>query len=275
MAGRAREPGRSVTSRVLSILEIFEESLAPRSLTDICAAAGLAPSTAHRLLRELEEWGALERDRLGRYQIGIRLWELGQHAGRAAREIARPHLQDLYSLTQETVHIAVRDGTDALYVDRVYGSRRVPQSSRVGGRLPLHATAVGKAILAHEEDWVRSAVLHGPLERRTTRTHVDPVQLEAELERARVLGFATAIEEVNAGSASIAVPLFERDGRVGAALGLVVAAGEAGRMERHVPALIGIARKIEARMGNVPLASLRSSRGRRTSEADVAATDFG
>lgn len=206
----------------------------------------------------------MDRDELGRYQIGIRLWEVGQHAGRAAREIARPYLQDLYSLTQETVHIAVRDGTDALYVDRVYGSRRVPQSSRVGGRLPLHATAVGKVILAHDEPWVRHAVLDGPLEARTPRTHVDRHQLEVELDRARSLGFATAVEEVNPGSASIAVPLFERDGTVGAALGLVVAAAEAARMERHLPTLIGTARKIEIRMGNVPLASLRSPRERRS-----------
>jgi DNA-binding IclR family transcriptional regulator len=260
MAGGSREPGRTVTARVLSILAIFEDSLAPRSLTDITAATGIPTSTAHRLLGELEAWGAVQRDGLGRYQIGMRLWELGQHAGRHGREIARPHLQDLFSLTQETVHIAVRDGMDVLYVDRIYGSRRVPQASRVGGRLPLHATAVGKAILAFEDEAVRDAVLREPLERRTSATHVDPSRLSEELATIRRIGHALAVEEVRAGSASIAVPLFERDGRVGAALGLVVATADAPRLDRHLPALLGIARKIEARMGNVPLASLRSSR---------------
>lgn len=274
MPGRSRDPGRSVTSRVLAILEIFEESLAPRSLTDICHATGLAPSTAHRLLAELEAWGAVDRDRHGRYQIGIRLWELGQHAGRAAREIARPYLQDLFSLTQETVHIAVRDGVEALYIDRVYGSRRVPQASRVGGRLPLHATAVGKVLLAHDEPWVRRAVLDGPLEARTPATRIDRAVLEEELDRARQLGYASAVEEVHRGSASIAVPLFERDGKVGAALGVVVATADAGRMERHLPALIGTARKIEARMGNVPLASLRSARRSRAGDDEPDATRF-
>ena len=127
MAGGVSPGGQSVTGRVLSILAVFEKSLAPRSLTDISAETGLPLSTTHRLLAELEAWDALQRDANGRYQIGLRLWELGQHAGRQVREIARPLLQDLYSLTQETVHIAVREHTDVLYIDRVYGSRRVPQ----------------------------------------------------------------------------------------------------------------------------------------------------
>ena len=119
MAGGVSPGGQSVTGRVLSILAVFEKSLAPRSLTDISAETGLPLSTTHRLLAELEAWDALQRDANGRYQIGLRLWELGQHAGRQVREIARPLLQDLYSLTQETVHIAVREHTDVLYIDRV------------------------------------------------------------------------------------------------------------------------------------------------------------
>jgi len=179
VAGGVSPPGQTVAGRVLSILAVFEKTLAPRSLTEISAETGLPLSTTHRLLAELEVWGALQRDENGRYQIGIRLWELGQHAGRQVREIARPLLQDLYSLTQETVHIAIREDTDALYIDRVYGSRRVPQASRVGGRLPLHATAVGKVLLAFEESWVRDAVLAQPLESRTSQTHVDPAALRA------------------------------------------------------------------------------------------------
>ena len=112
MAGGTTQPGQTVTSRVLSILAVFESSLAPRSLTDIAQETGLALSTTHRLVKELEEWDALQRDAQGRYQIGIRLWELGQHAGRQVRDIARPLLQDLFSLTQETVHIAIREQTD-------------------------------------------------------------------------------------------------------------------------------------------------------------------
>lgn len=261
MAGRTSQPGQSVTGRVLSILAVFEKSLAPRSLTEIAEETGLPLSTAHRLLRELEEWDALQRDAHGRYQIGIRLWELGQHAGRQVREIARPLLQDLYSLTQQTVHIAIRENADVLYIDRVYGSRRVPQASRVGGRLPLHATAVGKVILAFEEEWVREAVLAHPLESRTPDTHVDPARLRAELETVRRRGYALTRDEVRVGTASLAVPVFQRgDGAIGAGLGLVAASDDAPQLERHLPAMRGIARRIEASVGAFPLRTLRPGR---------------
>jgi DNA-binding IclR family transcriptional regulator len=253
----AADPPSSVTGRVLAILTVFEQSLAPRSLSEISRETGLALSTAHRLVGELESWGALQRDPQGRYQIGLRLWELGQHAGRQVRDIARPLLQDLYSLTQRTVHIAIREKTEALYIDRVYGTRRVPQASRVGGRLPLHATAVGKVLLAFDEPWVSEAVLAQPLERRTPRTQVDPTALRHELDIVAARGYAIAIDEVRLGSASIAVPVFQRQGGIGAALGLVAEVAEADQLERHLPAMRGIARRIETSVGAFPLRNLR------------------
>lgn len=263
MAGGVSRPGETVTQRILSILAVFEQSLAPRSLSEIAHETDLAPSTTHRLVGELEEWGALQRDVHGRYQIGIRLWELGQHAGRQVREIARPLLQDLYTLTNETVHIAIRERNEVLYIDRVYGTRRVPQASRVGGRLPLHATAVGKVILAHEDEWLREAVLAQPLESRTPNTHVDPDALRAELAGIRERGYATALDEVRLGASSIAVPVFQRDGGIGAALGLVARAEDLDTLERHLPAMRGIARRIESSMGGFPMRTLApSGRGR-------------
>jgi DNA-binding IclR family transcriptional regulator len=263
MAGGGKA-GETVTGRVLSILAVFEKSLAPRTLTEISEEAGIPLSTTHRLLGELEAWEALQRDAHGRYQIGIRLWELGQHAGRQVRDIARPLLQDLYSLTQETVHIAIREDTDALYIDRIYGSRRVPQASRVGGRLPLHATAVGKVLLAFEESWVRDAVLSRPLESRTSNTHVDPDVLREELRTIRERGYALALNEARVGTSSIAVPVFQREGGIGAALGLVAPAEDAATLERHLPAMKGIARRIESSVGAFPLRTLRPARGQST-----------
>ncbi|GAA1539854.1 DNA-binding IclR family transcriptional regulator [Microbacterium ginsengiterrae] len=270
MAGGTSQPGQTVTGRVLTILELFERSLAPRSLTEISSETGLALSTTHRLVGELEAWGALQRDDNGRYQIGLRLWELGQHAGRHVREIARPLLQDLFTLTQETVHLAVRDRAEALYIDRVYGTRRVPQASRVGGRLPLHATAVGKVLLAFEEPWVREAILSQPLERRTPQTHVDPDALRAELALVRTRSFATSLEETRVGATSIAVPVFQ-GGLVAAALGLVTTSDGTSTIERHLPALRGIARRIESSVGGFPLQSLRQdvSTGRKSSRRNA------
>lgn len=261
MAGGVAPSGQSVTGRVLSILAVFEDSLAPRSLTELSRETGLALSTTHRLVGELEQWGAVQRDDNGRYQIGLRLWELGQHAGRRVREMARPLLQDLFSLTQETVHLAIREHTDALYIDRVYGTRRVPQTSRVGGRLPLHATAVGKVLLAYEESWLREAVLAQPLDALTPKTTVDPNALRIELEVIRARGYALTVDEVRVGTASIAVPVFQRgDGTIGAALGIVSPTDDAGTLERHLPALRGIARRIESSVGAFPLRGMLPAR---------------
>jgi DNA-binding IclR family transcriptional regulator len=122
----------------------------------------------------------------------------------------------------------------------------VPRASRVGGRLPLHATAVGKVLLAQEEDWVRDAYLQRRLEASTARTHVNPSRLAEELVEVREQGYATTAEEVRPGSCSIAVPVAV--GSEGAALGLVMLSNQAANMTRHLPALRGVARRIEAAM---------------------------
>ncbi len=235
--------GRTVTSKVLAMLAAFEGGPNSMSLSELAAAADLPLPTAHRLAAELVGWGALDRDERGRYLVGLRLWEVAQNAGRQLRDTARPFLQDLFSLTQETAHLAIREGHDALYVDRLYSSKRVPRASRVGGRLPLHATAVGKVLLAYEEEWVRVAYVERRLEARTSRTHINPDRLLEELDTVHRQGYATTLGEARTGSCSIAVPV--RAGP-GAALGLVMLSTQANHMERHVPVLQGVAGRIEA-----------------------------
>ncbi|WP_370288256.1 IclR family transcriptional regulator [Nocardioides sp.] len=242
---------RTVTSKALALLGAFEHPPAAKSLTELAGLADLPLPTAHRLVGELVAWGALERDGLGRYRVGLRLWEVAQHGGRLLRDTARPYLQDLFSLTQETSHLAIREGHEALYIDRVYSTKRVPRASRVGGRLPLHATAVGKVLLAFEEDWVREAYLARGLERPTRRTHADPERLEAELAEIRSSAHAITLEEVRAGSASIAVPI-RRDDRVVAAIGIVTLATQASALRRHLPVLKGVADRIDTAIARLP-----------------------
>lgn len=135
MAGRTTQPGQSVTGRVLSILAVFERSLAPRSLSDISAETGLPLSTTHRLVGELEDWGALQRDDNGRYQIGLRLWELGQHAGRQVREIARPLL--LTRVPRPEAHAIAPFPRIALRAENSPASSRVArQGNSRGAEMP-------------------------------------------------------------------------------------------------------------------------------------------
>jgi DNA-binding IclR family transcriptional regulator len=260
MAGGSREPGRTVTSKCMALLFAFESNRRSLSLTELAEIANVPLSTTHRLVAELVEWGALARDPQGRVQLGIRLWELAQNTGRALRDAARPYLQDLFSLTGETSHLAIREGHEVLYIDRIYGTKRVPRSSRVGGRLPMHATAVGKVILAFEEDWVRNAYLDRHLEQPTAYTHVNRQRLAEELHQIRQQGYATTAEEVRLGSCSLAVPVFHT-GRIGAGLGIVLLSSQASTMLRHLPTLQGIARQIEQATAHIPLETLRASAG--------------
>lgn len=244
---RARDAGRTVASRILSVFEVFEEHGPTLSLSQVAELSGLPISTTHRIVAELVDWGALSRDTQGRYQVGLRLWELGQNAGRRLRDTARPYLQDLFSLTGETSHLAVREGNEALYVDRVYGSKRVPRASRIGGRLPLHATAVGKVLLAYEESWFREAYLAGELRALTPATHVDPAALADELLVIAERGYAITGEEARGGACSIAVPVGSGSGinAVEAAIGIVTLVSQMPQLTRHLPVLTGVARRVE------------------------------
>jgi len=244
VAGGSREPGRSVTSKILAIFEAFEAAPGPMTLAEICSATGLPTSTVHRLLAELSSSELLERTSSGRYQVGIRLWELAQKAGRHLRETARPWIQDLAAVTNQGVTITVRKGRDSLVIDRAHGDQNLAVTSKVGSRLPLHASAAGKVLLAFETEWVRRNYLSEPLRKLTPVTHVDQRELEEELAAAAQDGYAQSLQEVRAGASAIAVPVFH-SGQVASAICIVAEASRVTELKRYLPALRATAAKIE------------------------------
>jgi DNA-binding IclR family transcriptional regulator len=221
MAGGS-SPGASLVARTLAVLGAFDDSHRRLSLTDIAHRAGLAPATTSRILRQLVSGGALAREWDGRYVVGRRLWDLGLLAPVQTdlREVASPFMHDLHAATRATVHLAVRDGDQVLYLDRLSGRASVPVVSKVGSRLPLHTTGVGKVLLAHAPADVRLRVL-AHLTRVTPYSVTSPRVLEQQLERVRRDGFATTSEEMSLGACSVAVPVEVGDDVV-AALGVVV-----------------------------------------------------
>jgi DNA-binding IclR family transcriptional regulator len=226
MAGRSAAPGRSVTSRALAILDCFGSTSRKLTLSEIAERSGTPLTTTHRLLGELTEWGALVRRTDGRYEIGRKLWDLGLLATvqTELREIAAPFLSDVHTAIRDTVQLAVRDGLSALYVERISGRESVPVLSTAGSRLPLHATGVGKVLLASAPDDVVEQALRA-LTRMTRYTVVDPARLRRELAEVRRRRYARTSEEMSPGAASLAVPVqVERHNGpvVVAALGVVV-----------------------------------------------------
>jgi DNA-binding IclR family transcriptional regulator len=247
-----REPGRSVTSRALSLLAAFDAGHRSLSLSEIARRSGLPVATAHRLLRDLEEWHALERCEDGSYQIGSRLWAIGQLAPVHAelREVALPHLQDLFAATREAVQLAVLDGDRALTLAHIAGARAAPSTSRPGSRVPLHTTGTGKVLLAAAPPDVRRRVL-GRLERVTPHTVVDPVALGERLRGAAERGWAQSREELTLGSRSLAVPVRGPAGEARAAIGLVAPAGRADLL-RMLPVLRAASRAVTAALSRAP-----------------------
>ncbi|MDR7304291.1 IclR family transcriptional regulator [Haloactinomyces albus] len=223
-----RTPGasRSVTAKVLALLEAFTPDTPEMTLSELARRSGVSLPTAHRRVAELLEWGALEHAPGGRYRIGLRLWEVGSLAprGLGLREAAMPFLEDLYEFTRENVQLAVREGTEVVFVERIAGRRAVPVWTRVGGRFALHATGVGLVLLAHAPVEVQQELLDAPLDRYSPKTITDPAALREKLASIRQSGFAVSDGQVTVDALSVAAPVLGQDGSVVAAVSLVVRA---------------------------------------------------
>ncbi|HEU4849039.1 MAG TPA: IclR family transcriptional regulator [Terrimesophilobacter sp.] len=214
MAGGAADSD-SALARASRILTAFDETHRRLTLTELSARSGLAASTTHRMLAELAKTGLVDRAADGRYTVGRRLWELGEISpiSLELRETALPWLLTLYEATAENVHFAILDGFEALYVARLVGPNSVPTMSRMGGRLPLHTTGVGKVLLAWQGQDYLTAYFSRRLERPTTFSITSEPLLRTQLREIRERGYSVTHQEQTLGNTSIAVPVRAPDGR--------------------------------------------------------------
>src|SRR3954447_7451077 len=224
VAGADGHRGRSVVSKALSLLDAFAIGDAELSLNELSRRTRLPLSTTYRLAGELVSWGGLERADGGGYRVGLRLLEIGARAPRSAglHEIVVPFMQDLFVATRENVHLAVTEGHEALYIERVTGLQSIAVKSRRWGRLPLHATGVGKVLLAYAPAELVDEVIAAGLTRYTPYTIVAPGHLRRNLAEIRRAGVGFAHEEMTLGRVSVATAVFDAAGRAVAALSIVV-----------------------------------------------------
>ena len=227
-------PANSVLGRTMALLTAFRAGEEELTLAELARRAGIPKPTAHRLLAELATWNVVERTP-GGHRLGMRLFELGQLAPqqRGLREAAAPFLADLFEATHETVHLAVPDGVDVVYVQKLPGRHGPRIDSRIGGRMPAYCTGVGKALLAFGPPERMAEVLAAGLVRRTPRTVVAPGLLRQELDRIRACGVAEEHEESTVGIACTAAPVLDASGRAVAAISIT---GWANRMDTARPA---------------------------------------
>lgn len=244
-----KSPAKSVTARALAVLAAFDVEHPLLTLSELARRAGLPVATVYRLAGELEDGRFLDRDGAGRYGLGIRLWEMGLLTpihGRL-RETAMPFLLNLQYECRETVQLAVSDGTDAIYIEKLTSEVSVPVQSRIGARIPLHATGIGKTLLAFSPDAFTDAILAMPLATYTPETITDRRSMSRQLAQIRQRGYAESHQEYQLGSSSIAAPVVV-DGIVQAAIGIVSYSLRTD-LAQYAPSLLraadGLARRLE------------------------------
>jgi IclR family acetate operon transcriptional repressor len=224
----------SMIARVNAILFAFRPGEQHVGIAELGRRTGLAKSTVSRIVNELVEQRLLERGPRG-VQLGIRIFELGQRATsvRDLRKLAIAHMADLRNALNLTVHLAVLEQSEVVYIE-VLSARDGPRlPSQVGGRMPAHATGVGKVLLAASDDSVSEAAINGGLGKVGPETITDPEKLRHALARIRETGVAYESQESQVGVACAAAAVLTSSGEP---LAAISAAGWVGDFD---PARVG------------------------------------
>jgi IclR family acetate operon transcriptional repressor len=246
--------GDGVLERGMRLLEAFRSAGPELTLDELSSASGLPRSTAHRLAGQMTAVGLLERSARG-WRLGVRLFELGQMVPRQQRlrDVALAYMEDLYEATKETVQLAVLDADEVLYVEIISGHRKAPTPSRRGGRMPVHCTAIGKAMLAFSLDvgdtWLD---MHPQLAVRTPATVTDRVVLKRELHDIRRLGIAFDREEATPGLVCVAAPLLGPNGTARAGLSVSMSTDGPITPAQVAPAVMAGARALSRELASTP-----------------------
>jgi IclR family KDG regulon transcriptional repressor len=227
-----------VVTRVLRILEALNDTPHGLVLREVARATGINKSTAYRILAHLESEGYLFKGTAGAYFIGPKLARLASAANHhtVLREASRPTLQKLWSLTGETVNLAVQDGNEVLYVDVIESPHSFRLVSHPGMRRPIDSTALGKAVMANLPAAERGELLSSlRSNRRTSRKATGVAQLTEELGKVRQHGFALDDEESTLGARCVGAPIFGEGGKV---VGAISISGPITRIgKKQIPAL--------------------------------------
>ncbi|MGB8065827.1 MAG: IclR family transcriptional regulator [Candidatus Sulfotelmatobacter sp.] len=219
------KPRYNITAlqRGLRLLQLFSESPGGLTAKQVASSSRLPVSTVHRFLVNLEDAGYLNCSRDGIYQLGIACFAIGQAALSQLdlRRVSLPYLEDLNRQTRETIHLTLRQGLSAVYVEKLDSPEQLRIYSRIGAAVPLYCTAVGKVMLAYMPDKERESVLPQlGLKRFTPNTVGNLQELAAELYRVKKNGYACDLEEHELHIRCIAAPVWDHEGKVSASVSI-------------------------------------------------------
>lgn len=257
---------RSV-AKALNIIELLALKKRPMQLKEIADELDIPKSTAHGLISTMRDFAYLEQSSFdGSYQLGVRFFEIGSivASGWDFRKIAAPYIKKLVNDMEETVHLAVIDKGEVLYIDKVESNNSIRIVSEIGARLPAHCTGVGKAMLAYlESDRVDYIIKTKGLTRYTKNTITDSSVLKIELQEVKERGYAIDNGEIMSGLRCVAAPIMDHKGSVCAAVSI---SGPFSRLEedRFLQAVEKVtlaAGKISSELGYRPIMEAGSNYG--------------
>lgn len=208
--------------RAILILRLLQHERDGLTNSEIAQQLSIPKSTAFTILETLRQYGLIQRDDdTGQFRLGMELFILGstviEHLD--LRETARPILKELAAETDLTAHLGVLDSQEVVYVEKIESQARIKVSSRVGGRMGVHCTALGKAMLAHLPEREARRMLDGSvLPRRTPNTITAHELLQSELARTKDRGYAVDYEENEIGIRCLSAPVYNRHGEVTGAI---------------------------------------------------------
>jgi len=248
----------STLERGLSVLRSFNQSRPEMQLSEVAAATGLNPAVARRCLNTLVKLGYVARHGR-RFLLRPEVLEFGSAylASMNIEEVAAPHLQAVRDATGDSSSMAVLSGHDILYLAHVSTNRPIRLRASVGTRFPAYATSLGRVLLAWQSDAVIADYLDtADLIPFTDHTMVAKDELRARLREVRTQGFESVQDELDYGIVSVAVPIFDREGTIAAAINCSTATArisQAELVESRLPLLQRSARAIEAALQRWPV----------------------
>jgi IclR family acetate operon transcriptional repressor len=242
-------------TRGLSILETLAKADSGRTLTDVAQRVGLPPSTTHRLLSTLEKLGyVFQAGDLGLWYVGLQAFTVGAGflASRDWVAQSHPYMRRLMEQAGETANLAILDGTEAVFIDQVQCHETMRTIVRIGSRVPLHASGVGKAIFATLADEQIDAIFKVKgLPRITDNTITAPETMWASLRVIRQRGFSFDDEEHLVGTRCVASAIYDEHAE---SLGAISVAGPVSRLSdariRQLgPVVAHVAEEITRKLG--------------------------
>jgi len=214
--GSTRASVSTTVIKAITILDILALNADTGvSLTELCTLIAIPKSTTYRYLVTLQELGLTERKSNDHYYLGTRIIELAGAYLRKSdlRNDSQAALDELAEITAETVHLAVPSGTEVIYISKIESKHILRMFSHIGARLPMHCTALGKAILAFSDRNTLQLVINKAMISRTPHSIVSTQALENELAMIRSQGYAIDNEENELGIRCVGAPIFDYTGK--------------------------------------------------------------